>query len=97
VDFLLNKFDLKFDYVLSREKGLWKPSGAPFLAVLKELKFRKDECFVIGDTHFDIEAAREVNIKRIYILNEDRDRFASKDVKVFSTVQELREHVEPLL
>ena len=97
VDFLLTKFNLKFDYILSRERGLWKPSGAPFFAVLDKLDLKRDECCVIGDTHFDIEAAREAQIKRIYILNEDKEKFASNDVKVFSTVQELREHVEPLL
>ena len=97
VDFLLTKFSLKFDHVLSRERGLWKPSGAPFFAVLDKLDLKRDECCVIGDTHFDIEAAREAQIKRIYILNEDKEKFASNDVKVFSTVQELREHVEPLL
>jgi len=97
VDFLLNKFDLKFDYVLSRERGLWKPSGAPFFAVLDELGLLRDECCVIGDTRFDIEAAREVKIRRIYILNADKDKFASNDVRVFATVQELRAHIESLL
>jgi len=97
VDFLLDKFRLTFDYVLSRERGLWKPSGAPFLAVLDELGLRRKECCVIGDTRFDIEAAREVKIGKIFILNRDRDKFAANDVKVFSTVQELREHVASLL
>ena len=97
VDFLLNKFNLNFDYVLTRERGLWKPSGEPFLAVLEALDLQRDECCVIGDTRFDIEAAREVEIRRIYILNADKDKFTSNDVKVFSNVQELREHVESLL
>jgi HAD superfamily hydrolase (TIGR01549 family) len=97
VDFLLNKFALNFDFVLSRERGLWKPSGAPFFAVLAKLNLEKDECCVIGDTHFDIEAAREVKINKIYILNEDKEKFAANDVKVFSTVQELRKQIEPLL
>jgi HAD superfamily hydrolase (TIGR01549 family) len=97
VDFLLNKFNLKFDCVLSRERGLWKPSGAPFFAVMDEMDLRRDECCVIGDTHFDIAAAREVKIREIYILNPDKDKFAAKDVKVFSTVQALRKHVESVL
>jgi len=97
VDFLLNKFNLNFDYVLSRERGLWKPSGAPFFTVLEALDLQRSECCVIGDTRFDIEAAREAKIRKIYILNEDKDKFAANDVEVFSTVQELREHVEPLL
>lgn len=97
VDFLLDRFNLNFDYVLSRERGLWKPSGAPFFAVLEELSLHRNECCVIGDTHFDIEAAREVEIRKIYILNADRDKFSSNDVKIFSTVNELREHIESVL
>ncbi len=36
-DFLLAKFGLAFDCVITRESGLWKPSGAPFLEVLTKL------------------------------------------------------------
>jgi HAD superfamily hydrolase (TIGR01549 family) len=97
VDFLLGKFNLNFDYVLSRERGLWKPSGAPFFAVLKELNLHRNECCVIGDTRFDIEAAREVQISKIYILSVDKDKFSSNDVMTFSTVSELREHIDSVL
>jgi beta-phosphoglucomutase-like phosphatase (HAD superfamily) len=36
-DFLLRKFGLNFDCVNTRESGLWKPSGAPFLEIMKRL------------------------------------------------------------
>ncbi len=36
VSFLLEKFNLEFDCIISRESGLWKPSGTPFQAVLEK-------------------------------------------------------------
>jgi HAD superfamily hydrolase (TIGR01549 family) len=95
--YLLQKFGLTFDLVLSRESGLWKPSGAPFSAVLKELKLNKEECCVIGDTFFDIEAAKDVGIDRIFILNRDREKFSSTPAVVFVDVGELLSFIQPLL
>lgn len=95
--YLLKKFDLKFDCVISRESGLWKPSGAPFLAVMKKMGLKREECFVVGDSHFDIKAANEAGIPTIFILSEDEERFASADVDVFSSVEALKEIVEKLL
>ncbi|MBN1223419.1 MAG: HAD-IA family hydrolase [Candidatus Aminicenantes bacterium] len=97
VRYILEKFDLDFDIVLSREMGLWKPSGAPFSAVLKALKLSKEECCVIGDTFFDIEAAKDVGIRQVFILNEDRDKFVSTQARIFPTVQDLEKYIEPLL
>jgi HAD superfamily hydrolase (TIGR01549 family) len=97
VQYLLLKFDLTFDLVLSRESGLWKPSGAPFSAVLKKLGLRIEECCVIGDTFFDIEAAKDVGITNIFILNRDRKKFASTPALVFSDVSELQSHIQSLI
>ena len=94
--YLLHKFELTFDLVLSRESGLWKPSGAPFSAVLKKLKLKKEECCVIGDTFFDIEAAKDVGIDNIFILNRDREKFASTPAKVFADVKSLQLYIQTL-
>ncbi|MDH5467032.1 MAG: HAD family hydrolase [Candidatus Aminicenantes bacterium] len=95
--FLLRKFDLAFDCVISRESGLWKPSGAPILAALQELKLKKDECCVIGDSHFDIHAAAEAGIPHIFILSADKARFDGMEAEVFSSVEELQSRIEDLL
>lgn len=97
VDFLLKKFDLEFDRVISRESGLWKPSGAPFAAVLEKLGLRREECCVIGDSHFDVKAANEAGISCVLILNEDKERFASTNAEVFSTVGELQDRIKTFL
>ncbi len=97
VSFLLEKFSLEFDCIISRESGLWKPSGAPFQAVLEKLGLEKEECCVVGDSHFDIKAAEEAGILNVFILNEDKERFASMPAEVFSSVEELMKRIERLL
>jgi HAD superfamily hydrolase (TIGR01549 family) len=96
VSFLLEKFNLEFDCVISRESGLWKPSGAPFRAVLEKLELKEEDCCVVGDSHFDIKAAEEAGIPSVFILNEDKERFASMPAEVFSSVEELTERIERL-
>ncbi|NIM60041.1 MAG: HAD-IA family hydrolase [Candidatus Aminicenantes bacterium] len=97
VSFLLEKFNLEFDCVIARESGLWKPSGAPFQAVLKELGLKKEECCVVGDSHFDVRAAEEAGIPNVFILNEDKERFASMPAEVFSSAEALQKRIENLL
>jgi HAD superfamily hydrolase (TIGR01509 family) len=97
VSFLLEKFRLEFDCVISRERGLWKPSGAPFLVALKELQLNKEECCVVGDSHFDIRAAEEAGIPLIFILNEDTEKFIDMNAEVFSSVEALQAKIVRLL
>lgn len=97
VHFLLKKFNLKFDCIISRESGLWKPSGAPFLEAMKKLKLKKEECCVVGDSHFDLNAAEEAGIERVFLLGEDKEKFSSTGAKLFSTVKALQEWMEELL
>ena len=97
VDYLMEKFKLKFDCVISRESGLWKPSGAPFRAVLKELKLDRKESCVVGDSHFDIQAAKEAGISRIFILYREKDQFVTTEAEVFSSVQDLKRKMENLI
>jgi HAD superfamily hydrolase (TIGR01509 family) len=97
VSILLEKFRLEFDCIISRERGLWKPSGAPILVALKELQLNKEECCVVGDSHFDVRAAEEAGIPLIFILNEDTERFDKMNAEVFKSVEALQAKVVKLL
>jgi len=88
-EFLLGKFDLDFDCVITRESGLWKPSGAPFLEVLRTFGLEPGQCGVIGDTHFDVLAALDAGIATIFLLTDEPERFAGFPVEVFSSVSGL--------
>jgi HAD superfamily hydrolase (TIGR01509 family) len=96
-EFLLNKFRLDFDCVITRESRLWKPSGAPFLEVMKNLGLTPETCGVIGDTHFDVLAALDAGIGTIFLLSDEPERFAGFPVEVFPDMDFLREHLETLL
>ncbi len=94
---LLRKFGLRFDLVITREGGLWKPSGAPFLEVMRLLDLEPDESCVIGDTRFDVLAALDSGIKTIFLLSEDPSPFEGLPVEIFPSLDILRERIEELL
>jgi HAD superfamily hydrolase (TIGR01509 family) len=96
-DYLLHKFGLSFDCVITRESGLWKPSGAPFLEVLKSLGLEPRECCVVGDTRFDVLAALDAGIGAIFLLAGEPERFAGFPVEVFPDMIFLRDYLEALL
>lgn len=93
VAFLLDKFRLNFDLVLSREAGLWKPSGAPFLFVLEKLGIEKKQCCVVGDSHFDVNAAKDAGIECIFILAHKKEMNFSSGVEMVQTVKELEKKI----
>ncbi len=97
VDFLLSRFQLDFDLILSREEGLWKPSGAPFLLVLERFGIQRTECCVVGDSHFDVKAAEEAEIERIFILTGNRGKMGSIGGETVYTVQELQEKISKII
>jgi len=94
---ILKRFNLDFDYILTRESGLWKPSGAPFLAALKKLGIEKEECCVVGDSPFDIKAAEEAGIDQVFILSQDKEKFFSDPVELIESVKKLKKKIEKLL
>jgi pyrophosphatase PpaX len=96
-EFLLAKFDLPFDQVITRESGLWKPSGAPFLEVLRTFHFAPGECGVIGDTRFDVLAALDAGIDKIFLLSEEPERFDGLPVEVYPDLEDLIDRIERLL
>jgi len=96
-EFLLAKFGLPFDRVITRESGLWKPSGAPFLDVLRSFGLGPGECGVIGDTRFDVLAALDAGIAAIFLLSHEPERFEGLPVEVFPDVGRLAARLERLL
>ena len=96
-EFLLAKFGLAFDCVITRESGLWKPSGAPFLEVLRTFGLAPQACGVVGDTRFDVLAALDAGIERIFLLSDEPERFAGLPVEVCQDMDVLRRRLESFL
>ncbi len=87
-DILLERFGLAFDLVMTRDDGLWKPSGDPLLAAMARLGLRPPECLAVGDSHFDVRAAREAGIPKIFLVGRD-PKLAAPDVVVVRSFRAL--------
>jgi phosphoglycolate phosphatase len=92
--FLLNRFGLKFNLILTRESGLYKPSGAPLIRVREQLGVDAEEAVVVGDTSYDLLAAREAGIARIFILKSSMTPVNLNGATVVSSFEEIRTHLE---
>jgi len=67
---LLARFGLRFDVILTRDSGLWKPSGAPIKEAVTQLGVRPVECLGVGDSRYDVLAAREAGLGAVCVLHD---------------------------
>jgi HAD superfamily hydrolase (TIGR01509 family) len=73
-DRLLDRFGLRFDVVLTRDSGFWKPSGAPLMEAARQLAVPPDHCLGVGDSHYDLMAAREAGFAAVCMLHDGAAR-----------------------
>ena len=97
VRLLAEKFRLSFDVVLSRASGLWKPSGAPLREAMRRLDSEPEESCVVGDTPFDVLAARDAGIPRIFLLGSPRAGEGEPEVEVVAGAAALKARLETLI
>lgn len=90
---LLEKFKLQFDLVLTRESGLHKPAGAPFLRVMEHFGAAAGETAVVGDTNYDFQAAREAGISLVFILKSSMTPAGLEEATVVDTFDEIRKRL----
>ncbi len=67
---ILDRFSLAFDLVLTRDDGLWKPSGAPVAEAIRRLGVPAARCLNVGDSHIDVAAARAAGCGCLVILHD---------------------------
>lgn len=91
---LLEKFRLEFDLVLTRESGLHKPTGAPFLKVMEHFSLKAEQTAVVGDTNYDLLAAKEAGISRVFILKSQMTPPAIGEVELVESFEEIKERLE---
>ncbi len=94
---LLERFGLVFDVVLTRDSGLWKPSGAPFRAAMERLGATPGECLVVGDSRHDLDAARAAGCARVCLLYGGAARHADEADLAFADVPALTRYLDLVL
>lgn len=95
-EYLLKKFNLEFDLVITRESGLYKPTGEPFKEVMARLELKPEETVVIGDTHYDLLAAEQAGIANIFILKSSMTPDNLGKAVVVNSFEEIKVQLEKL-
>lgn len=88
--FLLNKFRLKFDFVVTGNdvtKG--KPNTEGLKKILKKFKIKKKFVCYIGDTHFDLKCAQKAKIKYIHANWGFEKINTSKSITIVNNIKQL--------
>jgi HAD superfamily hydrolase (TIGR01509 family) len=77
--YLLDKFDLEFNLVITRELKLWKPDPDAFFYAMKKTGYTPEETISIGDSHYDVKASRRANVPYIFIIKTPRSISLQKE------------------
>ena len=78
-EYLLNKYNLNFKTVITREMKLWKPDPDAFIYLMKLYNHYPEETMVIGDSIYDIAAAKKAKIPNIFIKKSQSLQKNSQD------------------
>ena len=90
VDVVVNKSDVESS----------KPAPDVFSVTLKKLGLKPDEAVAVGDTPYDISAARKLGLACVAVLSGgfSRDQLEAEGaVAIFASVAELMEHLDELV
>ena len=60
--FIIEKYGLVFDGIVTRDDGIWKPNKEPILMLMQRLGSTPDTTVIIGDSDYDILSARDAGI-----------------------------------
>ncbi len=94
---LLDRFGLRFDVVLTRDSGLWKPSGAPLAEAVRRLGAAPERCLAVGDSRYDLEAARAAGYGAVCLLYQGAERHRELADLSFAGVPELTRYLDIVL
>ena len=88
---LMGRFDLSFDVVITRDSGLYKPSGAPLVEAMRRLGVSGAETIAVGDSRYDVRAAREAGCAQVIIVNGGCRRWGQDADEAFEDLWALAE------
>lgn len=96
-EFVLDRYGLGFDAVVTRDDGIYKPSGEPLLRAAQRIGCPVDEIVYVGDNELDVRAARDAGIAHLVIISDDVDQFRGRCDALASNLDDVRHAIERLL
>ncbi len=78
VDYILSKFTLSFNVILTREDGFYKPDPKPMYEAIERLGLARDDVIAIGDSFLDLQSAKAAELP-ILIRKKNKDELPGAD------------------
>ncbi len=75
--YIIKKYSLPVDVVITREDGSFKPYREPIVQALERLEEKAESSVFVGDNDLDIMAAAGFSFPLILIVNSAPERFAA--------------------
>jgi HAD superfamily hydrolase (TIGR01509 family) len=95
VELTIKEFGLEFDVIIAGEDiKFGKPNPETFLLAAQRLNILSEDCFVIGDTIFDIMAAKRAGMVAIGVLTGNTTRTQMKEAKADFIFENLLEFMD---
>ena len=91
--FIVRKFDLKFDLLLSREDAPLKPAPDLLLLALEKLALKPESTVFVGDGHYDRTASAAAGVRYIHLEQGQTKSEHLSDSTVFALI-EVWNHLE---
>jgi len=95
--YLLEKFQIAFDLVITREMKLWKPAPDALLYVMRYCSIHPDQAISLGDSLYDVKASQRAGISNIFIVENSHNRHLfsheDKDVTLFKDYHHLSDMI----
>jgi HAD superfamily hydrolase (TIGR01549 family) len=95
--YLIEKFGLNFDLVITRDSGLYKPSGAPVAEAVKQLGATPEKTLCIGDSLYDVLACRAADCAWICMLYDEKNVYGTHVDLSFPTIEALIRYLRIVL
>ncbi len=93
-DRVIARYELDFDAIVTRDDGVYKPSGAPLLQATRQIDCPVDGVVYVGDNELDVRAARDAGVAHLIVMSDDADRFRDRCDGLASDLDDVRDAIE---
>lgn len=91
---ILDKYNLLFDTVRTREDGAIKPSPEPALSILNELDGDPQRSYMVGDFLFDIQCGKSAGLRTLLMIGaNDAPDFADQADYCIHSLRDLLSYI----
>ena len=97
VNTVCRKHALKFEVLITREDGRFKPDPAPLIEACRRLGMEKRDVWMVGDGQYDVEAGLAAGIATVWVSHGREKPFAAEPQRVVQDLQELTVVLEECL